>query len=374
MRRNLFVLAAMTLALFASCDAGKVKLLPESAFKTVVDGKNVDLYTIKSGDVTMQVTNYGARVVTLWTPDRNGNFADIETGYENIDRYVNNTGERFLGAAVGPVANRIANGRFTLDGQEYTLPQNNNGNTLHGGDYGVDRLVWDVMEKTDSSIVFLLNLKDGQEGFPGDRYIIMGYTLDSGNNFTVQYLATTDKPTPVNFSHHSFFNLSGDSSKSILDYELWIKAGKATEVDSLLIPTGRIVSLDGSPLDFRTPTRIGDRIDADDYQIKCGPGYDHNWIIDREGDGVELVASVYDPESGRLIEVFSDQPGLQFYSGNFFFGEYPDKYGNNIGYRCSMALETQKFPDAVNHPEFPDTILGPGQTYTQTCVYRFSVK
>jgi len=361
----------MALVLSACCDGGKVQLLPSEAFKTIVDGRSVGLYTIQNGDVTMQVTNYGARVVALWTPDRKGRMADIETGYENIDRYVNNTGERFLGAAVGPVANRIAGGKFSLDGEEYTLPQNNNGNTLHGGEFGVDRLVWEVVEKNDTLISFLLVLPDGKDGFPGKRNILMTYTLTPDNCFVVKYLANTDKATPINLSHHSFFNLSGESDKSILGYELWIKASQATEVDSLLIPTGRIVPLDGSPLDFRTPTPIGERVNADDDQIKCGPGYDHNWVLDREGEGIEKVASVYDPETGRGIEILTDQPGLQFYCGNFFFGEYPDKYGRNIGYRCSMALETQKFPDAVHYPQFPDTILRPGEMYHHTCIYRF---
>ena len=365
------ILIFVALMLFAGCKSGKVQLLPAEAFNTVVDGKPVTLYTLHNGDVTLQVTNYGARVVTLWTPDRKGRMADIETGYENIDRYVNNTGERFLGAAVGPVANRIAGGKFSLDGEEYTLPQNNNGNTLHGGEFGVDRLVWDVVEKNDTLITFLLVLPDGMDGFPGKRNILMTYTLTPDNEFVVKYLANTDKATPMNLSHHSFFNLSGRSDESILGYELWIKASQATEVDSLLIPTGRIVSLDGSPLDFRTPTPIGERVNAPDDQIKCGPGYDHNWVLDREGKGIEKVASLYDPASGRGIEVLTDQPGFQFYCGNFFFGEYPDKYGRMIGYRCSLAMETQKFPDAVHHPQFPNTILHPGEMYRHTCIYRF---
>lgn len=366
------MLAAAVLT--ACCPGNGVKLLPASAFQTTVDGKPVSLYTIRNGEVTMQVTNYGARVVTLWTPDRKGRMADIETGYENIDRYVNNTGERFLGAAVGPVANRIAKGKFSIGEEEYTLPQNNNGNTLHGGEFGVDRLVWDVIAQTDTSLQFMLVLPDGLDGFPGTRTLTMNYALTPDNEFVVTYLAMTDKTTPMNLSHHSFFNLSGKSDKSILGYELWIKASHATEVDSLLIPTGRILPLDGSPLDFRTPTVIGERVNADDAQIKCGPGYDHNWVLDREGEGVEKVASLYDPETGRGIEVLTDQPGLQFYCGNFFFGEYPDKYGRKIGYRCSLALEAQKFPDAVHYPEFPNTLLQPGELYTQTCIYRFFTK
>lgn len=367
--KSKILIFAVTGLLLSACD-GKVKLLPEVAFRTVVDGKQVELYTVKNGDVTMQVTNYGARVVALWTPDRKGKPADIETGYENIDRYINNTGERFLGAAVGPVANRIAGGKFSLDGEEYSLPQNNNGNTLHGGEFGVDRLVWDVVEKNDTSISFMLVLPDSLDGFPGNRKIHMIYSLTPANEFSVSYLAMTDRATPMNLSHHSFFNLSGRSDKSILGYELWIKSSRATEVDSLLIPTGRILPLDGSPLDFRTPSFIGSRVNADDAQLKCGPGYDHNWVLDRDGDGVEKVASLYDPETGRGIEVWTDQPGLQFYCGNFFFGEYPDKYGKKIGYRCSLALETQKFPDAVHHPGFPDTILRPGELYSHTCIYK----
>ena len=369
--RKIFLAAA--LLVFAAC-GNKAGVVTEP-FGTLSDWQEVRLFTLTNpSGAKVCLSDYGARVVTLWTPDRKGRFADIETGYENIDRYVNNTGERFLGAAVGPVANRIAAGKFTLDGEEYTLPQNNNGNTLHGGEFGVDRLVWDVAEKTDTSLSFLLVLPDGLDGFPGNRQIHMKYALTPDNEFVVTYLALTDKATPMNLSHHSFFNLSGQSDQSILGYELWIKSSAATEVDSLLIPTGRILPLDGSPLDFRTPTVIGDRVNADDAQIKCGPGYDHNWVLDREGEGVEKVASLYDPQSGRGIEVWTDQPGMQFYCGNFFFGEYPDKWGKNIGYRCSLAMEAQKFPDAVHYPQFPDTILRPGDLYTQTCIYKFFVR
>lgn len=362
--------------LLCSCAANDgVKLLPASAFETEVDGKQVSLYTIKAGDITVQATNFGARIVSIWAPDRNGKMADVATGYENIDKYVNNPGERFLGACVGPVANRVGKGRFTLDGVEYNTPLNNNGNTLHGGFTGVDMMVWDVVETTDSTIRFHLVHPAMQEGWPGNLEIDMVYAVNCANELNISYEATTDKATPVNLSNHAFFNLTGDSSKSILGHEIMINASRTTPVDDLLIPSGEVVSLDGSPMDFRVAKAIGRDVEADDEQMHNGAGYDHNWILDKEAEGqMSLAASLYEPESGRVMDVFTDQCGLQFYCGNFFDGAAADKFGNKIGYRCSLALETQKWPDGVNHDNFPSTILRPGEVYTHTCIYKFSVR
>lgn len=368
-------MAILTSALCAAaCSNSALKLIPEDKFQAEIDGKQVSLYTLKGGDVTMQVTNYGGRVVSIWTPDKNGKYADIETGLGSIQDYIDNPGERFLGAAVGPVANRIGKGHFVLDGQEYNTPLNNDGNTLHGGFIGIDRMVWDVLEATDSKLVLHLVHPDGAEGFPGNLDIKMTYSLTEDNEFRVDYEATTDKATPVNLSHHSFFNLSGDSSKSILDSELQIFASKTTPIDHLLIPLGNIVSVEGTPLDFREPHKVGERVNEDNEQLKCGYGYDHNWILDRKGEGIEPAACIYDPESGRFIEVLTDQPAMQFYCGNFFDGKQSDKFGTPIGYRCSFALETQKYPDSINHEGFSDTVLRPGETYTHTCIYRFGVR
>ena len=352
-----------------------VQLIPAERFDRKVGGKQVSLYTLKGGNLTMQVTNYGGRVISLWAPDRNGNMGDVESGLGSIDAYLNNTGERFLGAAVGPVCNRIAKGKFTLDGKKYKCPINNAPNTLHGGDKGIDKVVWDVLSSTDNQIVLRYVRPDGQDGFPGNLTIKMTYTLTEANEFTIDYEATTDQATPVNISHHSFFNLSGRTDASVLDNEMMIKSSTTTPIDKNMIPTGKIVSLLGGPMDFTKPTKIGARIGEKDDQLAAGNGYDHNWIIDRETkDGMDLCATVYDPASGRGLEVRSDQPALQFYCGNFFDGKMTDKHGNPIGYRCCLVFETQKYPDAVNHPQFPSTILRPGEVYTHHCAYKFTAK
>lgn len=372
------LLRCALLGLLAGCQQAPQKdivPIPASAFEATVEGRPVGLYTLRAGDLCMQVTNYGARIVTLWAPDREGGMEDIVLGYESLDRYVDNTGERFLGAVVGPVANRIADGTFTLDGTRYTLPQNDHGQTLHGGEKGLDRVVWDVVEHSGDRLVFHYLHRDGEEGFPGNLDITMTYALTDDNALRIDYEATTDRATPVNLSHHSFFNLAGEGNGPILDHELMIRAGRIVPVDGRLIPTGEIAGVEGTPFDFRTPTAIGARIDADDEQLHNGGGYDLCWVLDRRSDSdVEHVATVYEPTSGRVLEVWSDQPGLQFYSGNFFDGATAGKYGRPLRYRESFALEAQKFPDAPNHASFPSTTLRPGERYTQTCIYRFTTR
>ena len=373
MKRLLTILALLVAV--SCCDDHKIALLDKAAFETTVDGKAVSLYTLRGGDLVMQVTNYGARVVSLWAPDRNGRYADVEIGYENIDRYINNTGERYLGAAVGPVANRIANGKFSLDDKEYTLPQNNNGQTLHGGTLGVDRIVWDIREATDSKIVFYCILPDGQDGFPANRVISMTYELTPNNEFVVSYKAMTDAKTVLNLSHHSFFNLEGDGEGTILDHILTVNSKAITPVNGLLIPTGEIMCVKNTPFDFNEPHAIGERVNDEHPQLKAGAGYDHNFIIDREDNGeVIKVADIYSPKSGRGVELHTDQVALQFYCGNFFDGSYSNKYGKPILHRGAFALETQRYPDAPNQPSFPAIVLEPGQVYTHTCIYKFYVK
>lgn len=367
--------ALFALLLCVGCSSSKLPLLDAENFRTTVDGKQTDLYTLHNGDITMQVTNFGGRVVTLWAPDREGYMADIVLGYQNIDRYVNNTGERFLGAVVGRVANRIADGKFTLNGVEYTTPQNNNGQTLHGGLKGVDMVVWDVVQVTDSSILLRYIVPDGQDGFPGNLTIDMRYTLTANNEFKVEYLATTDAPTVVNLSHHSFFNLKGEAGGTILDHVLQIDADHITPTDINLIPTGEVVAVEGTPFDFRTAHAIGDMIETPDEQLKNGKGYDMNWVLSRSDNGeIVKVASIYEPTSGRAMDVSTDQVALQFYSGNFFDGSYEGKYGMPLAFRESVALETQRYPDAPNHQHFPSVVLNPGEHYTHTCIYRFYTK
>lgn len=371
-----FFMIAMAVVAIASCaQESQVKLLPASDFETTVDGKQVSLYTLKSGDLTMQVTNFGARVVSLWAPDKNGHYEDIVLGYNNIDSYINNPGERFLGAVVGPYANRIAGGTYSIAEETYVFPQNNNGQTLHGGLKGLDMVVWDVKSVSESSIVLTYLHPDGQDGHPGNLSIEMTYTLTPDNKFRVDYKASTDKATHVNMSHHSFFNLKGEGNGTINDHILYINASRTTPVDSVLIPTGEIADVTGTPFDFRQPKAIGRDLDIPDQQLANGAGYDHNWVLDRKTDSeLELAASVHEPSSGRYMEVWTDQPALQFYGGNFFDGKTSGKYGRTLNYRESIALETQKYPDSPHHENFPSTLLTPGETYTHTCVYQFSVK
>ena len=370
------IIAAAAILSAVSCTSNKpLPLIPAENFRQSVDGKNVDLYTLKAGDLIMQVTNFGGRVVALQTPDRNGSYEDIVLGFNNLDNYVNNSGERFLGAVVGPYANRISNGTYSINDQTYTFPQNNNDNTLHGGLKGLDMVVWDVKQVNDSAIVLTYLHPDGQDGMPGNLQIEMTYTLTGANEFKVDYQAITDKATHVNISHHSFFNLKGEGRGTILDNVMTIAASQTTPVDDELIPTGEVTQVDGTPFDFRTPHLIGERINQEDVQLANGGGYDHNWVLDRKSDDdMEFAVSVYEPTTGRYMEVFTDQPALQFYSGNFFDGTTVGKYGRTLNYRESLALETQKYPDTPNHPQFPSTLLIPGQTYTHHCIYKFSTK
>jgi aldose 1-epimerase (EC 5.1.3.3) len=291
----------------------------------------------------MQVTNFGGRVVSLWVPDRTGQYQDIVYSHPSIDQHINYQGERCLGPIVGRFANRIAKGRFELDGVQYQLPLNNNGQTLHGGINGFDMKVWNVDTTTTNSIALSYISPDGEEGFPGTVTVKMVYTLTPDNEFKISYQATTDKPTHVNLSHHSFFNLKGAGNGTITDHLLTINSSAITPVDSVLIPTGETLLVEGTPFDFRKPTAIGDRINQDNLQLRNGGGYDHNWIIDRKTpNDIEFIASLYEPISGRKMEVWSDQPALQFYSGNFLDGKVIGKYGKAHNYREAVALETQK--------------------------------
>jgi len=354
----------------------EISLLDTAAFNIELDGKKVSLYTLKSGNgITMQVTNFGGRVVTLWVPDKDGKYEDIVYGHDNIDKYINYTGERCLGPVVGRYANRIAKGQFELDGVKYQLPVNNNGQTLHGGPEGFDMKVWNIDKVADNEIQLSYISPDGEQGFPGTVNVKMIYTLTPDNEFKITYEATTDKPTHVNLSHHSFFNLKGEGNGTILDHVLTINASKYTPVDSVLIPFGELVTVEGTPFDFRTPTTIGERIETENEQLKNGGGYDHNWVIDRKSEkDIEFIASIYEPNNGRLMEIYSDQPGIQFYSGNFLDGAVVGKYGKAHNFREAVALETQKYPDTPNQPSYPSTRLNPGETYTQTCIYKFSIK
>lgn len=376
MKKTAILFGALCCLAACGTQSDKPALLDAAAFSTEVNNQPVALYTLESGNgLYMQVTNLGGRVVSLFAPDRNGKYEDLVLGFNNIDSYLHNPGERYLGPVVGRYANRIAKGQFTLDGVTYQLPVNNNGQTLHGGLTGLDMVVWNVDNVTDNSLEMSYTSPDGADGFPGNLTLHMTYTLTPQNEFKIAYRATTDKPTVVNLSHHGLFNLKGEGNGTILDHIVTLNASHITPVDSVLIPTGEIADVTGTPFDFRTPHAIGERIDADNQQLKNARGYDHNWVIDRKtADEVEWVATVEEPASGRVMEVWSDQPGVQFYTGNFFDGKVTGKYGRTQKFREALALETQMFPDSPNHPNFPSTRLNPGETYTQTCIYKFYTK
>lgn len=374
--KKYFQSALLLALLFSACTEKQLPLVDEANFKTTIDDKPVDLYTLTNDNgLTMQVTNFGCRVVTLFTPDRSGNFDDIVLGYENIDRYVNNTGERFLGSTIGRYGNRIADGKFTLDGKEYTLSTYNNGQCLHGGDKGFDMVVWDVDSVAKDYILFSYLSKDMEEGFPGNLSVKMSYQLTQENEFRIEYSATTDKATPVNLTHHSFFNLKGEGNGTINTHELYIAADQYTPVNKVLIPTGELADVTGTPFDFRNPLPIGSRLDEKNEQFDNCLGYDHNFVLSRKTESdLELIASVYEPSNGRFMEILTTEPGLQFYGGNFFDGETLGKSGKPYKYRESLALETQHFPDSPNQEAFPSTILEPGKTYNHICVYKFQTK
>ena len=343
-------------------------------FEQTVDGKKVDLYTlVNESGIGMKVTNFGARVVALCVPDKNGKPVDVVFGYNKLDDYLNNP-EYFFGAAIGRYGNRICDGKFTLDGVEYQLNQNNGKNALHGGPKGFYNVVWDANQENDSTIVFTYLSVDGEEGYPGNLNVTMTYELTADNGFLITYSATTDKATVCNLTHHSYFNLSGEGSETINDHILMIKADYITPVDSTLIPTGELESVAGTPFDFNTPTAIGDRVNTYDTQLRYGMGYDHNWVLNREGVGMEPVASVYSPLTKIKMEILTDQPGLQFYGGNFLDGVVSGKSGTPYTYRSAFCLETQHFPDSPNQPQFPTTTLLPGETYKHVCEYKFSIE
>ncbi|MBP6756738.1 MAG: galactose mutarotase [Bacteroidia bacterium] len=345
-------------------------------FQTQVDGKTTNLYTLKNKKgMTVQITNYGARVVSLWVADRKGHFQDVVWGFETIGEYLTSS-DIYCGPIVGRYGNRIDKGRFMLKDKQYQLTLNNNGNHLHGGTNGFYSKVWDakpLIIEGNEALELTYFSKDGEEGYPGNLTIKVTYILTEDNSLKLQYSATTDKTTIINPTSHCYFNLSGTSRNTILEHVLFINAQKFTPTNEGLIPTGELRNLKGTPLDFTTPTAIGDRIDSNYEQLVFGKGYDHNFIINKPMGSYEKIATIYSPESGILMAVSSDQPGLQFYSGNFMKGNLKGKQGDDHNYRTGFALETQNFPDAPNHPNFPSAILEPKQTYTQTTSYTFGI-
>ena len=338
------------------------------------DGRPVNLYTLTNANgLEIKTMNYGGIILSIRVPDRKGQFADIVLGHDTLEGYIPNP--PYLGAVVGRYANRIANGEFTLDGKKYELPKNDGPNTLHGGLKGFDKVVWEgVPLKGKAGVSYSYLSKDGDEGFPGNLKVKVTYTLTDVNELVIDYEATTDKATPINVSQHSYFNLAGEGNGDILNHEILINADRFTPVDKNLIPTGELKPVKGTPFDFTTSTKIGARINDNNDQLILGHGYDHNFVINRKGPGLELAARVYEPTSGRVLEVSTTQPGVQFYTGNFLDGTVTGKHGHVYKRRYGFCLETQHFPDSPNHPDFPTTILKPGQTFHQKTVFKFSAK
>jgi len=340
--------------------------ITRSDFGMTKDGQAVDLYTLTNGTLTVKIMTYGGIITEVHAPDRGGKSADVVLGFSNLDRYV--AGHPFFGAIAGRVANRIGKARFTLDGKEYKLAANNGPNTLHGGNVGFDKKVWDaepVDTKDGPSLRLQYVSPDGEEGFPGTLTAIVTYTLTNEDELKIDYKATTNNPTIVNLTNHSYFNLAGDGNGTVLDHELMINADNYTPFDPTQIPTGEIKPVAGTPLDFRKPTPIGARID----QVEGG-GYDHNFVL----NGMKPAVRVKEPKSGRVMEMTTTEPGVQFYTGNFLDGSLTGKGGTVYKQYTGFCLEAQHFPDSVNHPNFPSAILQPGKTYTQTTVYKFSAE
>ncbi len=372
--------AAMTAALLAlgiamtipSSAGGAAKAGVEKAeFGKLADGTTVDIYTLTNANgLVAKIMTYGATLTELHVPDKSGKMGDVVLGFDNLAQY--EKGEPYMGATVGRVANRIAKGKFTLDGKEYTLAVNNGPNALHGGLKGFDKVVWtaEPVRRADGPAVRLTYLsRDGEEGYPGNLNVTVVYTLTNKNGLRIDYSATTDKDTPVNLTNHSYFNLVGQGD--VLGHVVMIAADRYTPVDDTLIPTGEIKSVKGTPLDFTTPTPIGAHI----AETGGNPtGYDHNFVLNSGGKSFALAARVYEPTTGRVMEMYTTEPGVQFYTGNFLDGTLTGKYGVVYQQHDSLSLEAQHFPDSVNHPNFPSIILHPGKTYRQRTEYVFSTR
>ena len=373
--RRMLALGAGT-ALLAGCAGTSTIQSPiaKEPFGTTPDGQAVDIYTLHNDKgAEARIMTYGGILVSLKVPDKNGQLGDVVLGYDNLDSYVKNS--PYFGALIGRYGNRIAKGHFTLDGTTYTLATNNYPNALHGGLKGFDKRVWSASTNESAhgpQLILKYLSKDGEEGYPGNLDVTATYTLMRDNALRLEYRATTDKDTVLNLTQHSYWNLAGKGD--ILNHLVMIPADRFTPVDATLIPTGELKPVEGTPFDFRTPTAIGARIGQDDEQLKFGGGYDHNWVINKEFGKLGLMARVNDPESGRVMEVLSTDPGLQFYSGNFLDGTITGKGGWVYQHRAAFCMEPQHYPDSPNHPEFPTTELKPGQVYHNTIIYRFSVQ
>jgi len=381
MKKNLLLFLLMLLSLIVfSCQGKNTKkagiMIEKTIFGMLPDGREVFQYTLKNAaGVEVRIINYGAIVTSIKVPDRDGRLADIVLGYDSLAGYLGDNA--YLGAIVGRYGNRIDQGKFKIDGQEYQVTVNDGENHLHGGKIGFNKVLWDAKVESstpDPALALTYVSLDGEEGYPGTVTLTVTYTLTNENELRIDYKGTTDKPTILNPTHHSYFNLTGDPTETILNHELTIDADKITPVDAGLIPTGELADVADTPFDFREPQKIGLRINEQNEQLQFGQGYDHNWVLNNYDRTVHKVVELYEPLSGRLMAVFTDQPGMQFYSGNFLNGTIRGKNGALYQHRTGLCLEAQCFPDSPNKPNFPSVILRPGQIYHQRTIYKFSVK
>jgi len=352
----------------------ETNVLTAENFDTIVDGKQVRLYTLKNNNgMQAYFTNYGGRLVSLLVPDSNGELTDVVIGMNSYKGFKEST-EPYFGATIGRFGNRIAKGQFSLDGETYQVPINNGENSLHGGEKGFQDVIWDANQPDEQTLVLEYLSEDMEQGFPGNLNARVTYSLTNDNELKMEYQATTDKPTVVNLTNHAFFNLNGEGSGSILNHSLQINADKFTPVDEGLIPSGELKDVEGTAFDFREPKAIGEEIEAENEQLRNGKGYDHNFVLNgTQVQGLNHAATVIGDKSGIVMNIYTEEPGLQFYSGNFMQSGNTLKSGTKDDFRTAIALETQHFPDSPNQPEFPSTVLRPGETYSTTSIYAFDV-
>ena len=371
-----FIVFALLVSLTLGSFAEGSPSMKKEAFGKTPQGQPVELYTFSNAHgVEVRAITFGGIIVSLRVPDKSGHLDDVVLGFDSLQGYLENPA--YFGAIIGRYGNRIAGAKFTLEGKTYSLPANNGPNTLHGGNHGFNKVVWKAEPFQNAQgvgLIFTYSSKDGEEGFPGNLNTKVTYTLTDKDELIFDYEATTDKATPVNLTQHSYFNLAGEGRGDILGHHLMLNADRFTPVDNTLIPVGELRPVKNTPFDFTQPTAIGARINQKDEQLERGHGYDHNLVLRRTGNGSELAARVHEPESGRVMEVYTTEPGVQFYSGNFLDGTLTGKNGHVYKLRYGFCLETQHFPDSPNQPSFPSTILQPGKTYTTRTMYKFSVE
>jgi len=373
MKIRFYFLLICSLFLNQSCNMKtEIKLLNKNDFFKNINGKETTIYVLKNRNgLVSEITNYGARVISLWVPDNNGNFDDIVLGFDNIDDYIN-AKEKYFGATIGRYGNRIKEGKFLINDKEYYLEKNNGLNHLHGGNMGFSDVVWNAKQIDNQTLELNYFSKNMEEGYPGNLNVKIIYHLNNKDELKIEYFAKTDESTHVNLTHHSFFNLLGAGNETINEHLLYINANSFTPVDETLIPTGNIELVANTPFDFSVPTKIGNRINQEDNQLNYGKGYDHNYVLNNSQSEEIIAAKVYEKKSGRTLEVYTNEPGMQFYAGNFLSGTI-GKHGKSYKKRSAFCLETQHFPNSPNQKNFPSTILKPNEEYYSICIYKFSI-